>query len=168
MVVAQGDFSCFFCRYFQNILLGYAAHPSVHTSRAQAAATQAVEREGRGCVGKAAVDGCHARQVHVMDIGMNHIAEDHMLHLFWLDPRSLDHLADYCGGQFSRWLVLQTTAIISNRGADTAQNDNFCLCHVLCSPSALLLPSSEFYLTKTPSFRHIPGTLTASTPHHSC
>ena len=68
-----------------------------------------------------------------MDIGMDHIAEDHVPYLCRLDPRALDGLADNSGAQFSRRLVFQTTAIISNCGAYTAQYDNFWLCHVLIS-----------------------------------
>ena len=66
-----------------------------------------------------------------MDIGMDHIAEDHVSHLCWLDPRALDGLADNSGPQFRRRLVFQTTAIISNGGAYTAQDDNFWLFHIL-------------------------------------
>jgi hypothetical protein len=62
-----------------------------------------------------------------MDIRMYHIAEDHVPHLCRLDPCSLDRLADNSGTQFSRWLVLQATTIVSNGGADTAQDDDFWL-----------------------------------------
>jgi hypothetical protein len=41
-----------------------------------------------------------------MDIGMDHIAEDHVLYLFWPNPRSLDRLTNDGGSQFSRRLVL--------------------------------------------------------------
>src|SRR5437763_7094562 len=70
-----------------------------------------------------------------MNIGMDHIAEDHMSHLFRFDPRAFDRFADNGGAQFSRWLVLQTSAKVSNGGAHTAQDDNFWLFHMLSSPS---------------------------------
>ena len=72
-----------------------------------------------------------------MDIGMDHVAEDHVPHLIRLDARALDRLADHRGPQFSRWLVLQATTIVSNSGADTAQDDDFWSCHILFSPSAV-------------------------------
>ena len=44
----------------------------------QARAAQAVHVEGRGALGAAAVDGRHARQVHVLGFGVDHMAEHHM------------------------------------------------------------------------------------------
>src|SRR6266567_2579965 len=96
---------------------------------------QPVEREGRSLNRKATVDGGYTSEVHVMDIGMDDIAEDHMPHRLWWDPRSLDRLADDGCAQFGRGLVFQPAAILSNRGTHTAQYDDFCLCHVLFSPS---------------------------------
>jgi hypothetical protein len=58
-------------------------------NRLQPAATEAIEREGPGPLGNTLVDGRQARQVHVMDIGMDHIAEDHVLNVFRLDPARL-------------------------------------------------------------------------------
>jgi len=40
-----------------------------------------------------------------------------MLNVIWLDPGSLDRLADNGGAQFGRWLVFQASAIVSNGSA---------------------------------------------------
>jgi hypothetical protein len=78
-----------------------------------------------------------------MHIGMDHTTQDHMLYLSWLDSRSLDRLADDSSTQLSRWLVLQSSAKVSNGGAHATKDDDFWLCHVLSSPFALLLLASR-------------------------
>src|SRR5712691_8135124 len=83
-----------------------------------------------------------------MGIRMDHVAEDHVSYLFRFDRRTLDCLADHGGRQLRRGFVLQTSTIISNGGANTAQDHNFWLCHLL-SPLLLFVFSSFVSIRRT-------------------
>ena len=44
----------------------------------QAASAHAVQRESRSVNLKARAQRCHAGKIHVLGVGMNHVAEDHV------------------------------------------------------------------------------------------
>src|SRR5438128_11519186 len=76
-----------------------------------------------------------------MGIRMDHVTEDHVSHLFRFDCRTIDCLADHGGSQLRRGFVLQASTIGSNSGANTAQDHDSWLYHLL-SPLLLLVFSS--------------------------
>jgi hypothetical protein len=69
-----------------------------------------------------------------MDIGVNHIAENNVFDLFRLDPGPPDRFAYYSSSQYSRGLVFQTTAKITNCSTYATQDNNVFLLHFLISP----------------------------------
>jgi hypothetical protein len=91
----------------------------------QARAAQAVDVHGRRFLGAAAVDGRHAREVHVARLGVDHVAEHHVAHVLALDAGAGDGLLDHGGGQVDGGDVLQAAAKGSDGGAHTAGDDDF-------------------------------------------
>ena len=91
----------------------------------QARAAQAVDVEGRSALGAATVDGRHARQVHVLGLGVDDMAKHHMADFFTRQTGAPERLLDNPGGQLGRGKVLERTAKSANGGTDRAYNNNF-------------------------------------------
>ena len=91
----------------------------------QARAAQAVDVVGRGGLGAAAVDGRHARQIHVFGFGVDHVAKHHMAHVFALGAGAGQGLAHHQGGEFGGWGVFEAAAKRADGGANRADHNNF-------------------------------------------
>jgi len=91
----------------------------------QARAAQAVDVEGRGGFGAATVDGGHAREVHVLGLGVDHMTEHHMADILAFGVGAGQGFAHDQGGQLGGWNVLEAATKGTNGGAHTADNNNF-------------------------------------------
>ena len=91
----------------------------------QARAAQAVHVEGRRALGATAVDGRHARQVHVLGLGVDHVAEHDMAHVFALHMGTRERLADDERAEFGGWHVFKAATKGANSGAHGADDDDF-------------------------------------------
>ena len=90
-----------------------------------AAAAQAVQRHRRRVVGQARIDHGHARQVHVLGLGMNHVAEHHVADFVGIDLGARHRFARDLGREFGRRDVFQRAAVITDCGAHTAHHHDF-------------------------------------------
>ena len=52
----------------------------------------------------------HAREVHVLRLGVDHVAEDDVADLPAVDTRALERFGDHDGAELGGWHVLQTPA----------------------------------------------------------
>ena len=91
----------------------------------QARAAQAVDVKGRGALATTALDGGHARQVHVLGFGVDHMAEHDVAHVLAIDLGARQRLAhDQCR-QLGRRHIFEAAAKGANGGTDSADNYNF-------------------------------------------
>jgi hypothetical protein len=93
--------------------------------RLHAAAAQAVQGHRRRAVRQARVDHRHARQVHVLGLGMNHVAEHHVTDFVRIDLGARHRFARDLGREFGRCDVFQRAAVITDCGAHTAHHHDF-------------------------------------------
>jgi len=91
----------------------------------QARAAQAVHVEGGCALGAAAVDGRHARQVHVFGLGVDHMAKHHMADILAVGACAGQGFAHDLCRQLGGGNVLEAAAKGTNGGAHTADNNNF-------------------------------------------
>ena len=93
--------------------------------RLQPAATQAVHRQARRLLADAAVQSSHAREVHVLGLGVDHVAKDDVADLPAVDTRALERFGDHDGAELGGWHVLETPAERPDGGSGPADNDDF-------------------------------------------
>ena len=93
--------------------------------RLQAGAAQPVDIESRRAVATAAVKGRHARQVHVLRLGVDNMAKHHVANVLAVYTSARQRFANHQRGQLGGRRVLQAAAEGSNGGAHTADNNNF-------------------------------------------
>ena len=91
----------------------------------QARAAQAVHVERGRAFGAAAIDGRHARQIHVFGFGVDHMAKHHMADVLAVGARTGQGFSHDLCGQLGRWDVLQAATKGTNGGAHSADNNNF-------------------------------------------
>src|SRR3990167_667977 len=89
------------------------------------ASAQAVDVEGRGGLGAAAVDGRHARQVHVLGLGVDNVAKRDMADILAFDSGVGQRFTHHRRGQLGGRAVLEAAAKGTNGGAYTADNNDF-------------------------------------------
>jgi hypothetical protein len=92
----------------------------------QARAAQAVDVEGGCAFAAAAVDGGHARQVHVFGLGVDHMAKHHVAHILAFDghARASDSRTTRAPSSVGG-TSFQAAAKGADGGAHGADNDNF-------------------------------------------
>ena len=91
----------------------------------QARAAQAVHVECRGAFSASAMDGRHARQIHVLGLGIDHVAKHHMAYVFALGLGARQGLSHHLRGQIGGGNVFQAAAEGANGGTDGANDDYF-------------------------------------------
>jgi hypothetical protein len=94
----------------------------------QARAAQAVDVERWRLGRHAAVDGRHAREVHVARLGVDDVAEDHVADVLALHAGAGQRLAHHQRAQIARRHVLQAAAKRPDCGTNAADHHHF-TCH---------------------------------------
>ncbi|MNZ88930.1 hypothetical protein D3C78_1078320 [compost metagenome] len=97
--------------------------------RLQARAAQTVEGQGGGALADAAFEGDEARQVHVDGLGMDDVAEHHLVDLVAAHPGTLQDLAGHQGAQLGGREILEAAAEVADGSTDAADDDYFTLIH---------------------------------------
>ena len=125
--------------------LGAAAHRDVGVAqhdglrrrhdRLQPRAAQPVQRQRRRLLRHAGVHRGDAREVHVLRLGVDHVAEHHLADLVAGDAGARQRLAHHLGAEFGRRHVLQPAAEIADRGAHAGNDDDLALHVHLSSPA---------------------------------
>ena len=95
--------------------------------RLQAGTAQPVQRQRRGILRDPRIHRRHARQIHVLRLGVHHIAEHHVLHFTAIHAGAGQRLARHLRAEFRRRDILQAAAEIADRGADAGNDINFTL-----------------------------------------
>jgi len=90
----------------------------------QARAAQAVHVERGRALGAAALDGRHAREVHVLGLGVHHVAKHHMADVLAVHLRASQRRAHHERAQLGGRNVLQATAKGANGGAHGTDYDD--------------------------------------------
>ena len=88
-----------------------------------------------GVVRQAAVHAGEPRDVHVLRLGVDDVAEHALADVLRVDLRPADGFLDDARGQVARRDVLQAAAVVTDRRAHSTQNDDFSLlAHGCVSP----------------------------------
>ena len=98
-------------------------------------AAQAVQRERRRLLRHAGIHRRDTREIHVLRLGVDHVAEHHLAHLVAGDTGARQRLAHHLGAQLGRRDVLQPAAKIADRGAHAGDDDNLALHGHFSSPA---------------------------------
>ena len=93
--------------------------------RLQAAAAQAVQRQRAAVVRQAAVDAGDARQVHVLRLGVDDVAEHALADVRGIDLGAGEASRTTRAAELGRRDVLQAAAVVADGRAHTAQDDDF-------------------------------------------
>ena len=91
----------------------------------QARAAQAVHVERGRAFGAAAVDGRHAREVHVLGFGVHHMAEHHVAYILAFHAGARQRFLDDQRAQFGGGHILEAAAKGANGRAHCADDDDF-------------------------------------------
>jgi len=91
----------------------------------QPGTTQPVDIEGGRALTTSALQGRHAREVHVARFGIDDMAKHHMADLLSLDLGAGQRLLHHLGGQITGGNVFQATTKGANCGANSADDDDF-------------------------------------------
>ena len=107
--------------------IGVAQHHILRRrhNRLHAAAAKTIQRERACIVGQAAVHAREPRDVHVLRLRVNHVAEHALADLLGIDLRAAHRLLDDPCRQVARRDVLQAAAIVADGSANATQNDDF-------------------------------------------
>ena len=91
----------------------------------QAAAAKAIDRQSRSLNRQTPVQCRHPCKIHILSVGVDHIAEDTSAYIRWSKSRTSHRLACYRRCQLGRRYVLQCTAVLANCRSYRTQNHNF-------------------------------------------
>ena len=110
--------------------LGAAGHRGVDVAeedvlrcgddRLQAAAAQAIERQRARSVGQAAVDASYSRQIHVLGLAVDHVAEYALADVVGIDLGAANGLSDNARRELRRRNILQAATVITDGGTHAA------------------------------------------------
>ena len=91
----------------------------------QPAAAQPVQRHRRDFLRDAALDRADARQIHVLRLGVDHVAEDDMADFLGRHLAARQRFTHATRAQVGRCEILQRPAEIADRGAHAGNNYHF-------------------------------------------
>jgi hypothetical protein len=91
----------------------------------QARTAQAVDVERRRPFAAAAVDGRHAREVHVLGFGVDHVAEHDVAHVLALYMGTGERFAHHQRTELGGWHIFKAAAKGTNGSAHCADDDDF-------------------------------------------
>ena len=107
--------------------LGIAEHDRLRAchDRLQTAAAEPVQSQRRRLVGQTPIDTCNPRQVMVVGIGVNDIAENDVTDVFDIDSGAGDGFLYTRCGHFTGRDILQAAAVSADCRSNSAKNYNF-------------------------------------------
>jgi hypothetical protein len=97
-------------------------------------------------VGQAAFDTCNPRQVSVVGIGVNDVAENDVTDVFDIDSGAGDGLPHTRCGHLTGWAILQAAAVPADCRSNSAQNYNFSI-HIKLGETLFLVLKNWFSLS---------------------
>jgi hypothetical protein len=95
----------------------------------QTAAAHAIQRESGRVNLKTASQRRYSSQIHVLGVGMDHIAEDDVTYIGFGKARALHALAYNPGRKFTGGDIFECSAEFPDGSSDGAQNDYFSVRH---------------------------------------
>jgi hypothetical protein len=125
--------------------LGIAEHDrlSARDDRLQAAAAEPVQSQGGRLVGQTAIDACYPRQVMVVGIGVNDVAENDVTDVFHIDSGAGDSFPHTRCGHLTGRGILQAAAVRADCRPNSAKNYNFSI-HIKLGRNVVLLLNNWF------------------------